>query len=307
MIRIAFCSIVLGAVLAGLLAAWPAPRAAAQTVADAPMQISWEVRNRFRLFREERDFLLHAESARDRSILASEQALELQSDGRGWARNMVNRLCIDLQGRVSEPCNRDDTRESYLTPTDHAINVRLDGAIPVGATCAWTFEDGDAPQKSTLDCAEPLSLRVRYGRQTVATVDVSSGSEAPQRISTEIKVRDIFIAGLGDSIASGEGNPDRPVALSDEGFCFRYYLATAAAQYYRPSRAGYKGGRACESQDPLSIWQRQSALWLNSACHRSLYSYQTRTALPLAVQYPHIAVTYLPPACTRPTIPNGLL
>ena len=37
-------------------------------------------------------------------------------------------------------------------------------------------------------------------------------------------VRDILIAGLGDSIASGEGNPDRPVALSDDGFCFRSYL-----------------------------------------------------------------------------------
>ena len=42
------------------------------------MQISWEVRNRFRLFREERDFLLHTDSARGRSILASEQALELR-------------------------------------------------------------------------------------------------------------------------------------------------------------------------------------------------------------------------------------
>ena len=56
----------------------------------------------------------------------------------------------------------------------------------------------------------------------------------------------------------------------------------------------------------MSVWQRQSALWLNSACHRSLYSYQTRTALALAVQYPHIAVTYLPLACTGATIADGL-
>jgi lysophospholipase L1-like esterase len=119
-------------------------------------------------------------------------------------------------------------------------------------------------------------------------------------------VRDIFIAGLGDSIGSGEGNPDRPIGLSDEGFCFRSYLGTADAQYYRPSRAGYKGGRACEAPDSLQVWQRQSALWFNSACHRSLYSYQTRTALALAVQYPHIAVTYLPLACTGATIADGL-
>ena len=78
---------------------------------------------------------------------------------------------------------------------------------------------------------------------------MSPAADGSQRVSTEIAVRDIFIAGLGDSIASGEGNPDRPIALSDEGFCFRSYLGTAAAQYYRPSRAGYKGGRACEAPD----------------------------------------------------------
>jgi lysophospholipase L1-like esterase len=238
--------------------------------------------------------------------LSTEQALEMQSDGRGWARNVVNRLCIDLAGRVSEPCTRDNVKESYLTPVDHAVVVRLTGAVPVGATCAWSFDDGDGPQQSTFDCAEPVNFRARYGRTTAATVDVSSGSDGSQRVSTEIAVRDIFIAGLGDSIASGEGNPDRAVALADEGFCFRSYLGTAYAQYYRPSRAGYKGGRACEAPDTLQVWQRQSALWFNSACHRSLYSYQTRTALALAVQYPHIAVTYLPLACTGATIADGL-
>jgi lysophospholipase L1-like esterase len=280
--------------------------AEAQTATSAPLQISWEVRNRFRLFREERDFLLQVDAGRGRSVLAAEQALELQSDGRGWARNTVNRLCIDLLGRVNEPCTRDNVKESYLTPTDHPITVRLSGPVPVGATCAWSFDDGDGPQTSTFDCAEPVNLRVRYGRTTVATVDVSSGTEGTQRVSTEIAVRDIFIAGLGDSIASGEGNPDRPIALAQEGFCFRSYLGTAGAQYYRPSRAGYKGGRACEAPDSLAVWQKYGALWFNSACHRSLYSYQTRTALALAVRYPHIAVTYLPLACTGATIADGL-
>jgi len=335
MVRIRLFSIVACLLLAGVAAALPAQWAAAQTAPsvpvpispdpaqtgpaaaqgapattqvapDAPLQISWEVRNRFRLFREERDFLLHAESARGRGVLATEQALELQSDGRGWARNTVNRLCIDLSGRVSEPCTRDNVKESYLTPVDHPITVRLTGPIPVGATCAWSFDDGDGPQASTLDCAEPVNLRARYGRSTVASVEVSSGQEAAQHVSAAIRVGDIFIAGLGDSIASGEGNPDRVIALAEEGFCFRYYLGTAGAQYYRPSRAGYQGGRACEAPDTLQNWQRQSALWLNSACHRSLYSYQTRVALALAVQYPHIAVTYLPLACTGATIPDGL-
>jgi hypothetical protein len=324
MIRIAFryplvgAALVLGALIA-LPAQWAAaqtpagtpvqiaPAAIPQTVTEGSMQLSWEVRSRFRLFREERDFLQHAESMRGGSVLASEQKLEQQSDGRGWARNTVGRLCIDLSGRVSEPCSRDNVRESYLTPTEHPVTVRLTGAIPVGATCAWSFDDGDGPpRQQTFDCAEPINFRARYGKPTSASVDVSSGSDAPQRVTAEIAVRDIFIAGLGDSIASGEGNPDRPIALSEEGFCFRSYLGTAAQQYYRPSRAGYKGGRACEAPDTLANWQRQSALWFNNACHRSLYSYQTRTALALAVQYPHIAVTYLPLACTGATIADGL-
>jgi lysophospholipase L1-like esterase len=57
----------------------------------------------------------------------------------------------------------------------------------------------------------------------------------------------------------------------------------------------------------LQNWQRAGAQWMNPACHRSLYSYQTRTALALAVTHPHVSVTYLPLACTGATITNGLL
>jgi hypothetical protein len=171
------------ALLAIALAVWASTCAQAQSAADGPLQISWEVRNRFRLFREERDFNLHVESARGRSVLASEQALELQSDGRGWARNTVNRLCIDLTGRIPEACTRDNVKENYLAPADYAVTVRLTGPVPVGATCAWTFDDGDGPQTSTFDCAEPINNRVRAGRTTVASVEISS-AEANQRLAT---------------------------------------------------------------------------------------------------------------------------
>lgn len=278
------------------------------------IQISWEVRNRFRLFREDRDFQLQVEAmSAGRSVLAAEDALEVQSDGRGWARNTVGRLCIDPSGHVSNPCTRDGVKEDYLAPADHAVTVHLTGAVPVGAVCAWSFNDNEGPPiQTTLDCSEPINFRVRNGRTTVASVDVSSGgSEAPLHDSTQIAVRDILIAGLGDSIASGEGNPDRPVALSDDGFCFRSYLeGGSSGQYYRPSRKGYKGARACESatgSNELFAWQKFGAQWFNAACHRSLYSYQTRAALALAVQYTHVAVTYLPLACSGATVDEGLL
>jgi hypothetical protein len=54
-----------------------------QPAINTDLQITWEVRNRFRLFREERDFLLQTEAMRGHNILTAEQTLEIQSDGRG--------------------------------------------------------------------------------------------------------------------------------------------------------------------------------------------------------------------------------
>ena len=163
------------------------------------------------------------------------------------------------------------------------------------------------PRQSTFDCAEPVNFRARYGRAHDRHRRCLLRPEAPQRVSTEIAVRDIFIAGLGDSIASGEGNPDRPIALVRRRLLLpllsRHGLARNITARAAPA---IRAAGPAKRPDSLQVWQRQSALWFNSACHRSLYSYQTRTALALAVQYPHIAVTYLPLACTGATIADGL-
>ena len=289
-----------------------APAATPSATSPHALQITWSVRNRFRLFREERDFELHAEALKDRSILQSEQALAELSEGRGWARNTLGRLCIDLAGRINETCTRDGVKESYLAPDGHRINARLSASVPAGTTCLWTFDDGlSPPQQSPAPCNEPVFLRVRYGKPTIARVNVVGPDFPEQNLTTDIAVRDLLIAGLGDSIASGEGNPDRPVLLANEGFCFRSYLG-AGGQYFRPSRAGFTGSRACDGTVDVSgaltaNWQKRGAQWLYAPCHRSLYSYQVRTALALAVANPHIAVTFLPLACTGATIEDGLL
>ena len=110
------------------------------------------------------------------------------------------------------------------------------------------------------------------------------------------------------SIAAGEGNPDRAVRLSDEGFCFKRF---EGGEYYRPGRAGFSGNNSCNTtagdDAGVSDWARQSARWLSGPCHRSLYSYQMRTALALAVENPHLAVTFLPLGCSGATIKPGFL
>ncbi len=276
----------------------------------APTRISWEVKNRFRLFREEKDFLLHADALRGHSILESEQELARLSEGRGWARNMLGRLCIDASGRIAAPCVRDGSNENYLAPADHRVGVRLVGGD--GATCAWRFDNGETPsQTANTPCSEDVRLFARANRITAASVEVTYPDGRIESISADIEVRDLLIAGLGDSVAAGEGNPDRPIALSDDGFCFRQFIGTARSEYFRPGRAGFKGDRSCEiaraTPDEVEAWNKVAARWQNAACHRSLYSYQMRTAIALAVEHPHLAVTFLPLACTGATVADGLL
>jgi hypothetical protein len=279
---------------------------------DSGIRIDWEVKNRFRLFRRDADFERHVAASRAGSQLAAEHLLEAGTDGRGWAAREVDHLCVDRTGAVLETCERDGARENYLAPADHLVVARLTGAVPPGATCNWSFDDGTIPPKqANAPCSAAVQQRLAYGKPTIAAVGITRPDGTVDSVSAEIAVRDLLIAGLGDSVASGEGNPDKPVALSDDGFCFRRFLGAARGEYFRPSRAGYKGDKACDDNpagSPVSAadWARHGARWMSAACHRSLYGYQLRTALALAVENRRIAVTFLPLACTGAAIDDGL-
>jgi hypothetical protein len=292
-----------------LLSPWVAGTADAGLREDGALRIEWEVKNRFRLFRREADFQRHVAADHGDGVLASERRLARETDGRGWAREVVERLCVDRSGNLLETCERDGVRESYLTPRDHRIGVALAGTVPPNSGCIWSFHDGDGPPRQlNADCNEEIKLRVRYGRPTDAAVDVILPDGTAQRLTSQIQVRDVLIAGVGDSIAAGEGNPDRAVRLSEEGFCFRRF---GGGDYFRPGREGYRGDKSCitvpGNDGSGSNWARQSARWLSGACHRSLYSYQTRTALALAVGSPHLAVTFIPLGCSGATVDIGFL
>lgn len=269
--------------------------------------IVWEVKNRFRLFRKEADFLHQVAASRGDGVLAEERRLEAANGGVGWAQDVVGNLCLDDYGNLLQTCNRDGANENYLDPRDHSVGVAISGTVPQGQTCAWTFDDGSGPlQPVSAPCDAEVKVRVRSGHATVATVDIPLGDGTAQRVTTEVNVRDLLIAGLGDSIAAGEGDPDQAVQL-EGGFCFRRF---GGGQYYRPGRAGFTGDRSCESGPASDAaakdWAHHGARWMSPACHRSLYSYQIRTALALAVEQPHVAITFLPLACSGASIDAGM-
>src|ERR1051325_6908970 len=170
------------------------------------LRIVWEVKNRFRLFRREADFLKHVAAQSIKSVLAAEQIMAAETDGRGWARAMLGNLCIDQMGGVMTICERDNARENYLAPADHRVEMRIVGAQPQ-ATCAWVFDEGEgAPRNYTGPCTEQVRIRLLYRKPPNVTVDVSVAGAPPLRATEQITVRDLLIAGLGDSIAAGEGN-----------------------------------------------------------------------------------------------------
>jgi hypothetical protein len=292
-----------------LFSLWGGQAAHAQpTPAGAP-HIEWEVKNRFRLFRNEADFQRHVDAARNDGVLAAERRLAQDSDGRGWARDTVERLCVDRAGRLLEFCDRDGEREIYLAPRDHRVGVTLAGALPANEGCVWSFDDGDGhPRQVNGACDDEVKARLVSGRPTVASVDIVLTDGTALRLVSEIVVRDVLVAGLGDSIAAGEGNPDQAVRLSDQGFCFKRF---GGGEYYRPGRAGFSGNKSCATMagddTRAGEWAQRSARWLSGACHRSLYSYQMRTALALAVENAHLAVTFIPLGCSGATINVGFL
>jgi lysophospholipase L1-like esterase len=285
------------------------PQAAAQTLTSSNVQINWRVDNRFRLFAEAKDFQAHerawkqylihvdgqhlGEDASRRlisnsSVIGSEHVLNdryipfsrhlrRNYDWKGWAAGMVGRLCWDGPSRTHAACG---SSEAYVVPKSHRVTLWLTArdktTLFAEYNCEWRV--GRATPE-VAPCDEPVSLDIPWPEGA----SVSVAAEGESGISTDIQVKDLLIAGLGDSFASGEGNPDVPVTFSEEGRFRNLY----------PRRARNDGSG--------------NAQWMDETCHRSLYGHQLRAALQIAVENPHSAVTFLGYACSGAAVDEGIL
>ena len=168
--------------LAFLLALAPLDGALAQLAGTGDFHIAWEVKSRFRLFRHEADFLRMAAAMRGDGVLAAERRLARDSDGLGWAKDVVGDLCLDNSGNLVETCDRDGERESYLSPRDYPVGVTISGAVSEGLDCLWTFTDGESsPRQSTAPCDQEVKLRVRAGRHSARRRHRSTGDSRHRR------------------------------------------------------------------------------------------------------------------------------
>jgi hypothetical protein len=195
--------------------------------------------------------------------------------------------------------------EDYINPKNHRVRVWVEGSS-AGSVQAW-LADNRPLSEYTANGSRPLSetefQRCGPEQQKAACieflarhdlnltknrVEVSARLSDGTTISAPVEVVDRLVVGLGDSYASGEGNPDRPAQFTqgnrDPDILPNFLRRRNRFRVTRAPRQD--GGGAYEVR------------WLDGRCHRSMYSYQFQTALQLALAYPKEAVTYVSYSCS---------
>jgi hypothetical protein len=185
-------------------------------------------------------------------------------------------------------------------------------------------------------CADTLTIaRVPYASDR-ARSGVSVRVKLPdgrELVEQDVVVEDLFIVALGDSFASGESNPDRPVTFSagremvydpinaQDNLAFRgiddknlnYGVASApdgTNPKALPKRLMEDEEKGLifklNSREFQDAFDRRSAQWLSADCHRSQYGYPFRVSMGLALENRHRAVTFVSLACSGGDIVEGL-
>ena len=281
----------------------------AQTLTTSNVQITWKVVNRFRLFKDAdlfkqqenawRQYGQHVNSRSastadndmfyyNSSVLGTEHVLNdrripftnilrTKFDWRGWAASAYDRTCWNAKSRTHSACG---DVGSYVSPQSQEIEIGLkqlvSGSIIAEYNCIWHVGDNEP---ITAPCDETVKSTLPYPAGATIAVNI----EGESAISVDAQVKDLLIVGLGDSYASGEGNPDSPVTLDENSRSHSLY----------PAR---------KSQDVGS-----DAVWMDDKCHRSLYSYQLRAALQIGLENPHGAVTFMGFSCSGAKVDQGIL
>ena len=190
---------------------------AASTPASAEPEIVWRVVNPFRFFLDAKASEIHratfeslTEEERRTPILAAERALA-ERHSEGWAATMFRETCWNVaSNRHVCPQYAD-----YAHPKSHKVRLEI-ADVPEARTvdCQWLTAPVGTRQRgtaATLPCNQPVELDIPYPGGARVSVEIGGRQVA----DTRVVVSDLFIVGLGDSFASGEGNPDAPVRFSN--------------------------------------------------------------------------------------------
>lgn len=264
----------------------------------------------------------------------------------GWAAQTLDVNCYDRNARPRRylvTCDRQyswgTAKEDTILPDAHTVIVRVapQHLASAAGDCTWTWRPrrGGAGETVRQSCTVPLVIkRVPFSTQRAASgvavaVRLPDGREL---VDSHIVVEDVLIVAMGDSFASGESNPDRPVVFS-AGREMVYDPVNTRDEVATRSMRGaptYGIASAPEVTNPKSLpkrlmedeergliyrpssaefqaaFDKRGAQWLSADCHRSQYGYPFRVGLQLALENRHRAVSFVSLACSGSDTVEGL-
>jgi lysophospholipase L1-like esterase len=206
-------------------------------------------------------------------------------------------------GRPDLPNSRE-----YVNPGRYEVRLSAAVAAPAVATsgmsCDWTI---DGPDQATRLRATGPETDVRLPQATYAvTVTVRFADGRTGSARETIRVKDILITVLGDSLATGEGNPEVPA-------CWKGTRAAAGGAPVRshidPSTpAGWADGGPDGDQPRVTpAGTLLPANLTHSVAHRSTQSALAQLAMRLEAQDPHTSVTFVCLAASGARIDDGII
>src|SRR5215469_7120709 len=148
----------------------------------------------------------------------------------GWAAQTVDLNCYDRNARPRRyvaTCDRQyswgSAKEDYILPEAHTVVMQIapERLATAGAgECMWTWQPKrGGPPGETRKQACHLKLVIRRVPFSLdrSVSGVSVKVQLPNGTTLadpNVTVEDVFVVAMGDSFASGESNPDRPVTFS---------------------------------------------------------------------------------------------
>lgn len=268
-------------------------------------QIVWKVEGGFATFKGEEarrvgDKLLD-DIAEHHGKVSTETSADPASAYDALVRTLVKTPLRD-GSYLFENTYWDRTKQEYqdradlLAPPVSYIHASLPDSTT--ANCQWTV-GREVIGASCMDARLPVARNPRSHKlQTNVAVTDTGGRHA----TTCVTIEERLIVGLGDSYASGEGNPDRPTRWTN----IPAVLTAQRLKNRRVSKTDVLWYR--NKNGPLAIVAPDAdAEWWDNSCHRSLLSQQALAAMVYGAHQRHRQVVFLSFACSGATVIDGIV
>ncbi len=187
----------------------------------------------------------------------------------------------------------------YVNPGRYEVGLeaRIDtsGASSEGMSCRWTIA-GPAGSSELVATGSKTIVRLPQGDHFVS-VTIRLGDGRTARASEMIRVRDVLVVAMGDSLATGEGNPEEParwdeIKSSERGSVLRGRIDPSTPAVWAD------GGPDGSQSRTTPTGALPPANVLHSRAHRSTRSGPAQFAMRLEAEDPHTSVTFVCLAAT---------